>query len=95
MYEEQIITEFVRTRYNSGPGEEEMLGDTTKMFGPSVVLGRGCENLCLESPEEREKKIKRIKTMTTTNIYGQKMVQTLLMTGKLCDQPLRKTQRKL
>jgi hypothetical protein len=55
---EFIIAEFVRTQYNSGSGEEEMLGDI-KMFGPSVVLGRGCEYLCLESPEEREREKKK------------------------------------
>jgi hypothetical protein len=54
--EEWIVPEFVRARCNSGPGEEEMLGDQKKVFGPLVVLRRRCKNLCLGSPEEREKK---------------------------------------
>lgn len=36
-----------------------MLGDEKKEVGPSVVLGRGCKDLCLDSPEERERRKRR------------------------------------
>jgi hypothetical protein len=90
MNEEWIIPEFVRARYNSGPGEEEMLGDQKKVFGPSVILGRGYNNLCLGSPEQRERrKGKKNKKKYTK----EEKVHTLFKGRELCNESLRtKTQ---
>jgi hypothetical protein len=66
--QEWIVTEFVRRRCNSVPGEEEMLGDQM-VFSPSVVLGTGCQNLCLDSQEEREKRDEEEQQKQQEEIY--------------------------
>jgi hypothetical protein len=76
-------TRIVRAPCNSGPGEEEMLGDQKKVFGPSVVLGRGYNNLCLGSPEQRERR--KGKKKNNKKYIKEEKVHTLFKRRKLCN----------
>jgi hypothetical protein len=103
MSEEWIVREFVRTRYTSGPGEEEMFRNQKKVFGPSVVLGRGCKNLCRDSQRRERRKRKKIKNKNKNKhkkknkkkkkILKKEKVHILFKRRKLCNDPLRTNQQ--
>jgi hypothetical protein len=46
----------VRSLYNAGIVEDEILVDVRKAFGPSSMTGRGQRNLCLGNQRRRYKK---------------------------------------
>jgi hypothetical protein len=76
-----------------------MLGDQKKVFGPSVVLGRGCKNLCLDSQRRERRKRKKIKNKNKNKhkkkkkILKKEKVLTLFKRRKLCNDPLRTNQQ--